>query len=193
MKIHWGTGKKFANLLRQFGLSAQLIAPWMIFMRWKQNEKSIVQYETELILPFNCTDFDEFQLTLDPQSFDYLIPNQGFVGFRVLLHTRGDPLWAMMPSAVYAGPTFHTMLRVVGLKKVLFHVLLKEKLFNFGIRNRKAAILFVWLIRLLENNAFSVFFSFFCSTVKFWNGLEPRYDVRGYIYTVFILYKLEWK
>ncbi|THD27826.1 Amiloride-sensitive cation channel 4-A [Fasciola hepatica] len=81
---------------------------------------------TKSILPpgacytFNgmTTDFDEFQLTLDPQSFDYLIPNQGFVGFRVLLHTRGDPLWAMMPSAVYAGPTFHTMLRVVGLKKI---------------------------------------------------------------------------
>ncbi|OON18927.1 hypothetical protein X801_05212, partial [Opisthorchis viverrini] len=62
-------------------------------------------------------DVDEFQLTLDPQSYDYMIPNQGFVGFRILLHGRGDPLWGTMPGAVYAGPTFHTMLRVVGLKK----------------------------------------------------------------------------
>ncbi|TGZ72436.1 hypothetical protein CRM22_002079 [Opisthorchis felineus] len=63
-------------------------------------------------------DFDEFQLTLDPQSYDYMIPNQGFVGFRILLHGKGDPLWGTMPGAVYAGPTFHTMLRVVGLKKI---------------------------------------------------------------------------
>ncbi|CAL8095515.1 unnamed protein product [Calicophoron daubneyi] len=62
--------------------------------------------------------FDELQLTLDPQSYDYVVPNQGFVGFRILLHSQGDPLWALMPTAVYAGPTFHTMLRVVGLKKV---------------------------------------------------------------------------
>ncbi|KAA3681085.1 uncharacterized protein DEA37_0009266, partial [Paragonimus westermani] len=63
-------------------------------------------------------DLDEIQLILDPQSYDYMIPNQGFIGFRVLLHGRGDPLWATIPGAVYAGPTFHTMLRVVGLKKV---------------------------------------------------------------------------
>ncbi|CAH8541868.1 unnamed protein product [Dicrocoelium dendriticum] len=63
-------------------------------------------------------DLDELQLTLDPQSYDYMIPNEGFVGFRILLHSRGDPLWTAMPGSIYAGPTFHTMLRVVSLKKV---------------------------------------------------------------------------
>ncbi|CAH8577339.1 unnamed protein product [Heterobilharzia americana] len=61
---------------------------------------------------------DEIQLVLDPQSYDYLVPNQGFIGFRILLHGYGDSLWTLIPTAVYAGPTFHTMLRAVGLKKI---------------------------------------------------------------------------
>ncbi|KER32121.1 hypothetical protein T265_01743 [Opisthorchis viverrini] len=92
-----------------------------------------------LISPLFAADVDEFQLTLDPQSYDYMIPNQGFVGFRILLHGRGDPLWGTMPGAVYAGPTFHTMLRVVGLKKANvdeFQLTLDPQSYDYMIPNQ---------------------------------------------------------
>ncbi|CAH8575107.1 unnamed protein product [Schistosoma bovis] len=80
--------------------------------------KSILPNGACYTLAGDLSGIDEIQLVLDPQSYDYLVPNQGFIGFRILLHGYGDSLWALIPTAVYAGPTFHTMLRAVGLKKI---------------------------------------------------------------------------
>ncbi|CAH8519555.1 unnamed protein product [Schistosoma turkestanicum] len=80
--------------------------------------KSILPNGACYTLSGNLTGIDEVQLVLDPQSYDYLVPNQGFIGFRILLHGHGDSLWSLIPTAIYAGPTFHTMLRAVGLKKI---------------------------------------------------------------------------
>ncbi|TNN08306.1 Acid-sensing ion channel 3 isoform 1 [Schistosoma japonicum] len=80
--------------------------------------KSILPNGACYTLSGDLAGIDEIQLVLDPQSYDYLVPNQGFVGFRILLHGYGDSLWALIPTAVYAGPTFHTILRAVGLKKI---------------------------------------------------------------------------
>uniref|UniRef100_A0AA85IMM8 Amiloride-sensitive sodium channel n=1 Tax=Trichobilharzia regenti TaxID=157069 RepID=A0AA85IMM8_TRIRE len=80
--------------------------------------KSVLPNGACYTLSGDLVGIDEIQLVLDPQSYDYLVPNQGFIGFRILLHGYGDSLWAQIPTAVYAGPTFHTMLRTVGLKKI---------------------------------------------------------------------------
>ncbi|KAL3319993.1 acid-sensing (proton-gated) ion channel [Cichlidogyrus casuarinus] len=61
---------------------------------------------------------EEVQLILDPQGFDYLVPSSGLVGFRLLLHAREDPLWSVMPSAIYAGLKFHTIVHATGIKTV---------------------------------------------------------------------------
>ncbi|KAH9287280.1 hypothetical protein ECG_00950 [Echinococcus granulosus] len=61
---------------------------------------------------------EKLHLELDPESVDYLIPNSGLVGFRFLIHETPEPHWVHHQSAVFLGAQFHTMLRLVGTRKV---------------------------------------------------------------------------
>ncbi|KAL5111904.1 hypothetical protein TcWFU_004151 [Taenia crassiceps] len=62
--------------------------------------------------------FEKLHLELDPESVDYLIPNSGLVGFRFLVHETPEPHWVHHQAAVFLGAQFHTMLRLVGTRKV---------------------------------------------------------------------------
>ncbi|EUB63519.1 hypothetical protein EGR_01601 [Echinococcus granulosus] len=66
----------------------------------------------------NCMTSEKLHLELDPESVDYLIPNSGLVGFRFLIHETPEPHWVHHQSAVFLGAQFHTMLRLVGTRKV---------------------------------------------------------------------------
>nr|CDS33197.2 amiloride sensitive cation channel 4 A [Hymenolepis microstoma] len=62
---------------------------------------------------------ETLHLELDPESVEYLIPNSGLVGFRFLVHETPEPHWVYHQAAVFLGAQFHTMLRLVGTRKVL--------------------------------------------------------------------------
>ncbi|KAL5965969.1 hypothetical protein TSMEX_006294 [Taenia solium] len=62
--------------------------------------------------------FEKLHLELDPESVDYLIPNSGLVGFRFLVHETPEPHWVHHQAAVFLGAQFHTMLRLVGTRKL---------------------------------------------------------------------------
>ncbi len=64
------------------------------------------------------TAYETLHLELDPEALDYLIPNNGLIGFRFLVHETPEPLWVHHQTAVFLGTQFHTMLRLIGLRKV---------------------------------------------------------------------------
>lgn len=57
-------------------------------------------------------------LVVDPQGYDYLIPNSGIVGLRLMFHEKKQSLWPLLQDAVFIGTKFQTLIRLTGVRQV---------------------------------------------------------------------------
>uniref|UniRef100_A0A1I8G4G9 Amiloride-sensitive sodium channel n=1 Tax=Macrostomum lignano TaxID=282301 RepID=A0A1I8G4G9_9PLAT len=58
------------------------------------------------------------KVLLDPQGYDYLLPNEGFVGVTVIIHSPFEPVVVNLDQSLQVGPKFHTTVHVTASSKV---------------------------------------------------------------------------
>ncbi|CDS40966.1 amiloride sensitive cation channel 4 A [Echinococcus multilocularis] len=125
LKVDGVDGAHNANFHLMLNHTAHEMKNMLVECRISSRTCSHVQFVKHVLPSGVCYTFrgelkpsEKLHLELDPESVDYLIPNSGLVGFRFLIHETPEPHWVHHQSAVFLGAQFHTMLRLVGTRKV---------------------------------------------------------------------------